>query len=118
MELVFDTNVLVDALLSRGNYYKDTLEVLEKVKAEKVEGWVVSHSISTIFYLIESTLQQDIHNRKEAIRITSELIQELLTIIKIIPQTGNDYKNSFAEFEYDYEDSVIAKIARKYLPTQ
>ena len=116
MELVFDTNVLVDALLSRGNYYKDTLEVLEKVKAEKVEGWVVSHSISTMFYLIESTLQQDMHNRKEAIRITSELIQELLTIIKIIPQTGNDYKNSFAEFEYDYEDFVIAKIARKYLP--
>ena len=116
MERVFDTNVLVDALLSRGNYYKDTLEVLEKVKAEKVEGWVVSHSISTIFYLIESTLQQDIHNRKEAIRITSELIQELLTIIKIIPQTGNDYKNSFAEFEYDYEYFVIAKIARKYLP--
>ena len=83
MQLVFDTNVLVDALLSRGSYYKHTIELLEQVKAKKIEGWVVSHSIPTIFYIVESTLQQEIHNRKETIKITSELIQELLKTINI-----------------------------------
>jgi len=116
MQLVFDTNVLVDALLSRGHYYKHTLELLEAVKEEKIEGWVASHSISTIFYLLESTLQQDIHNRKEVQEIVSKLIYELLDIIKVIPQTAHDIKISLKEFESDYEDYVIAKIAQNYLP--
>ena len=116
MQLVFDTNVLVDALLSRGKYYKSTIELLEKVKAKKVEGWVASHCISTLFYLLERTLQQEIHNRAEATRVTTELIHELLTIVKILPQTGNTLINSLKKFESDYEDYAIAEIAKKYLP--
>jgi len=32
VQLVFDTNTLVDALLAREHYYQDTVKLLEKVK--------------------------------------------------------------------------------------
>ena len=38
VQLVFDTNILVDALLARGQYYPSAVQILEMVRDGKVEG--------------------------------------------------------------------------------
>ena len=115
-QLVFDTNVLIDALLSRGGYYEHTVNLLEKVKHKEIEGWVAAHSLPTLYYLIERTLQSEIHDIKKSKTITSALIQEIMTFLKVLPQCGEDLITAFSEFDYDYEDFLIAKLTKNYLP--
>ncbi len=115
-QLVFDTNVLVDALISRGSYYQYTVDLLEKVKNNKIEGWVASHTLPTLYYLVENTLQSELHDRREAKKITVALVHEIMTFLKILPQCGENISTAFLKFDYDYEDYLIADLAKSYLP--
>jgi UDP-2-acetamido-2-deoxy-ribo-hexuluronate aminotransferase len=116
MQLVFDADVLVDALLLRGECFRDTLDILESVKVKKIEGWVLSHTIPTIVNSMESVLKDKGCDQKESKKTTSDFVEYLLSFVKIIPQTGNDFKHSIAEFSCNYDEYLIARIAKKYLP--
>lgn len=39
VQLVFDTNILVDAILARGHFYPYAVQVLEMVARGECEGW-------------------------------------------------------------------------------
>jgi len=116
MELVFDEGVLIDALLSRGEYFKHTIDILENVKTGKIEGWIVSHTIPVIYSGIENVFKGEGLGKKKARKKSSNFIKYLLSFIKIIPQTGNDFKYSITEFTKNYNEYLIAKIAKNYLP--
>jgi hypothetical protein len=44
VQLVFDTNILVDALLARGEYYEYDVEFLVMMRRGELEGWYAPHS--------------------------------------------------------------------------
>jgi UDP-2-acetamido-2-deoxy-ribo-hexuluronate aminotransferase len=116
VQLVFDTNVLGDALLARGDYYQNTVNLLEKVKNDELEGWVAPFTVPTLFYLVEHFLQSQRHNRQQSKHIATALIQEIMQFLKVLPQSGEDIISSLASFQEDYEDYLIAKLAKAYLP--
>lgn len=116
-QLVFDTNILVDALLARGHYYQYAVSLLNDVDSGKVEGWYAPHCITTVYYLVGKTLAIGSENRADSEKRTRDLVKELATILKPLPQTGDeilrikDYTPGA-----DFEDELIVQLAKEYLP--
>ncbi len=116
VQLVFDTNVLVDALAARGAYYADAVGVLEWVRDGEVEGWYAPHTLSTVYYLLERTLVKDAQNRRESSQAAQALLKQLTDLLKPLPQVGDELANLDAEIDDDLEDRLIHSLAVEYLP--
>ena len=116
IQLVFDTNILVDALTARGEYYHYAVDLLEMVTKGDAEGWYAPHTLTTVYYLLERTLTKDALTRKDAIRGARDLLKTLVEILKPLPQVGNEISGLDAGDGDDLEDLLIIKLATSYLP--
>ena len=88
IQLVFDTNILVDSLLARGYYYTYGVQLLDMVAANEIEGWYAPHSLTTIYYLVERSLAQQAENRAQSETKARELVKALASTLKPLPQVG------------------------------
>lgn len=116
VQLVFDTNILVDALLARGHYYQYAVRLLEAVRSGEVEGWYVPHSVTTVYYLVERTLARETSSRKETVSIAQALVKKFMGILKPLPQVGDELLHLKGKPGDDLEDLLIVKLATGYLP--
>ena len=116
VQLVFDTNILVDALLARGPYFQYAVQLLEQVRDGLVEGWVAPHCVTTVYYLIERVLARETHSRKESDRLARALLNHIMQFLKPLPQVGNEWLELDAESGEDLEDQLIVALTQAYLP--
>lgn len=116
VQLVFDTNILVDILLARGHYYQYAVQLLDKVANKEVEGWYAPHSITTVYYLAERTLAVNAENRAQSEMKARKLVQSLVKVLKPLPQVGDEILEIDSQPGDDYEDELIAHLAAEYLP--
>jgi UDP-2-acetamido-2-deoxy-ribo-hexuluronate aminotransferase len=116
IQLVFDTNILVDILLARGHYYKYAVQLLDKVARKEVEGWYAPHSITTVYYLAERSLAVNAENRAQSETKARKLVQSLVRVLKPLPQVGDEILEIVSQPGDDYEDEVIVHLAAEYLP--
>jgi len=116
VQLVFDTNILVDALLARGHYYQYAVRLLEAVRSGEVEGWYAPHSVTTVYYLVERTLARETSSRKETVSIAQALVKKFMGILKPLPQVGDELLHLNGKPGDDLEDLLIVKLATGYLP--
>ena len=116
VQLVFDTNILVDALLARGQYYQFAVQLLDKVAAGDVEGWYAPHSLTTVYYLTERTLAVEAQNRAESESKARRLVQSLVKVLKPLPQVGDEILAFPSQPGDDYEDDLILHLATAQLP--
>lgn len=116
VQLVFDTNILVDSVLARGQYYAYGVQLLDKVAANEIEGWYAPHSLTTVYYLVERSLAQQTDSRAQCETKARELVRELASILKPLPQVGDEILHIASRPGNDYEDQVICHLASSYLP--
>lgn len=116
VQLVFDTNILVDALLARGPYYPYAVELLDTVRKGEIEGWYAPHSVTTVYYLVERTLAQETSTRQEAVSVAQALVRKLMSVLEPLPQIGNELLDVSSAPGDDLEDVLIMKLASDYLP--
>ncbi len=116
VQLVFDTNILVDALLARGPHYPYAVQLLEAVRNGEVEGWYAPHCVTTVYYLIERSLAMETSNRKETASLAQALVKKGMSILKPLPQVGDELFHLKPEPGDDLEDLLIVKLATDYLP--
>jgi predicted nucleic acid-binding protein len=70
MKVLVDTNVILDVLLKRSPFYKDSYKIFQFVDQERIKGCLSASSITDIFYL----LNKDRHNSGEVYKIMVHLI--------------------------------------------
>ena len=116
VQLVFDTNILVDAMLARGRYFQYAVQLLEEVRDGRNEGWVAPHCLTTVYYLVERSLAQETDNRRESDRLARTLIEDILSFLKPLPQIGNELTGLAGEYGDDLEDQLIVALSQEYLP--
>ena len=116
VQLVFDTNILVDALLARGSYFEYAVSTLEMVRCGEIEGWYAPHTVTTVYYLISRTLAKEVNSRSETVDLAHQLIKQVMEFLKPLPQVGNELSNLRYEAGADLEDEIIVKLALEYLP--
>ena len=95
MKVLLDTNILVDFLAKRPQFFNNAQIIIKKCKNEEITGVAAVHTISTLFYLLKKYIPaENIH----------ELFYSLFTIIEIGSANKESIlqalrNNNFTDFE-------------------
>lgn len=103
MKITFDTNVILDAVLERGEY-KTAQELVVAVAAEEIEGAVTANTITDIYYLTRKMAGD-----KGARR----MITNVLSIFDVAMVDGEACAMALNTPMSDYEDAVLAVCAAR-----
>jgi predicted nucleic acid-binding protein len=97
--VLFDVNVLIDALLKRQPHASHAEQLWGKVERREIKGFVPAHGVTTIFYLFRKQL-----GSKQAKRA----VELLLHVFEVAPVNGRVLAAALTLACPDFEDSVCA----------
>ena len=98
MRVVFDTNVIIDAVASREPFAKDAQMLLEKAAENAFQGFLTANSLTDIYYVVRRNLSEE-----EACHI----LYVLLLSLEIIGVNSNECWRALDLKIGDYEDSLL-----------
>lgn len=104
MNILLDTNIVLDILLAREPFLEDAKEIFLLIENGEVEGFVCTTTMTTIHYLIGR--QTDKSN-------ADSLILDILTLFEVALVDKEVLKEASLNNGIDYEDSVIYCSAKK-----
>ena len=102
MNILVDTNVVLDALLDREPHSNAAVAILDLIESKKVKAYLAGTTLTTIFYLVQKSTTD-----KKARKIIEGLLSlfQVAAIDEVILRSA--LHNSFS----DYEDGVIHEAA-------
>ena len=104
MKLLIDSNVVLDVLLNRTQFYGDSSMIMKMCETNLVEGVVSSLTIANLVYVMRRELNAE---------KTAEVLNTLSLIFHIADLTAEDVKKA-AELKWDdYEDALQAITAKR-----
>ena len=104
MRVVFDTNVVIDAVANRQPFCKEAESILLMAAERNISGFLTSNSITDIYYVVR-------HNLPEP--DTRVIIRSILYSLEIIEVGGADCWKALEFSMEDYEDALVAACAVK-----
>ncbi|MDR0515047.1 MAG: PIN domain-containing protein [Coriobacteriaceae bacterium] len=106
MRLLIDTNVILDACLSREPWREAAERLIVACAEEKVTGCVTASSITDIYYILNKTL----HSTEQA----KQSVQKIITILDVLDVNGTDSERALDLPLSDYEDALLACCAKRH----
>jgi predicted nucleic acid-binding protein len=105
MKVLIDTNILLDIILAREPFVKDSAEILRWSEQGKIEGFITTNSIVDTIYIIKKYIN-DKNLRENSVRT-------IVTILEIVSVNKKDLLKAFDMGFSDYEDALVAQCALK-----
>lgn len=103
IRILFDTNVLLDALLERQSHVQEAAQLLAAVETGRLAGLLSATTATTVYYLIERA-----RDREHALLG----LRRLLTLCEAVPVTRAVLEEALDLGFDDYEDAVQHEAAR------
>lgn len=100
MRVLFDTNILLNALLER-QHAEEAYFLLDQALEGPIDGTVTSTILINTFYVGRKEVGRDSATR---------FIRELLDDLSILPVSGNMLRRAIRRYE-DFEDGAIGEAA-------
>jgi len=114
MNVLIDTNVILDILLERKPYYENAARINVLCEKGYVNGYISASAITDIFYVAKKELKNK--------DIVSELLKNILKTTHIASVTESDINEALNLKWDDFEDSVQYVIGKniyaKYIITR
>ncbi len=98
MRVLFDTNVLLDALLAREPFVADAAFLLEAVEAGRLEGFMSATTVTDVHYLIG--------RQTKSAEIATTAVTRLLKLMEICPVDRGVSEQAIVLKLADFEDAV------------
>lgn len=105
MRIIVDTNVVLDVLMNRAEFFQPSYDVLKLSAFGDVEGYVTASSVTDIYYMVYK-------NCKDRVK-SLEAIRQLLQLVKIADVTQSDIAFALETGMVDYEDAVQSTVAKR-----
>ena len=102
MNILFDTNVVLDALLDRKPFNTHAVFLMDAVEKSVIRGFLCAHSVTTIYYLMEKSKKRVFARRN---------IRLLLGLFDVAPVTRAVLDEALELDFKDYEDAIICQSA-------
>lgn len=102
MKVLFDTNVVIDVLLDRAPFSRESSLLLSRVEKGEITGYVCATTVTTIHYLCAKALGE---------REARKKVRRLLGIVEIAPVNRNTIQCALDSRIADFEDAVINEAA-------
>ena len=105
MEVLIDTNVILDALLKRNPFDVDAYTILKMADENKINAHIAAFAITDIYYFISKQLTHE--DRLKAIKA-------LFNIMSVVPVAKRDIEKAMLLIEFtDLEDALQLQCLRK-----
>ena len=105
MNVLIDTNVILDAGLNRIPFNASAEKILLLVADEKVNASITASSVTDIYYF----LKRDYHDSDRA----KEMLINFFNIFEVIDVTKNDCEKALGLPMDDYEDALLSTCAKR-----
>ena len=106
MKLLIDTNVILDACLSREPWNEAAEEIIIACAEERVIGCLTASSVTDIYYV----LNKELHSADRA----KQAVMKILTLLEVLDVTGLDCEKAFDLPMADYEDALLAYCGKRH----
>ena len=103
MRMIIDTNIILDVLIRRAEFYEYSKSVLKLCEERKIEGFISASAVTDIFYITRRALG----SVEDAYRV----INSILNIVRILTVTNEDVIKAFQVKARDFEDCLMATCA-------
>ena len=104
MNVLIDTNVILDDLLNREPNKKTAREVSKLAVEGVIEGYITASCLTDIFYLVSKKLNNS---------IAKQIVKNLIVSFEIISVDANDCLNALNTHFDDFEDALVLICAEK-----
>ena len=103
MKVLFDTNVVLDAMLLREPHWPAARTLLSYAETRRLEGWIGATSVTMIDSLVRKTLGP---------APARGLMRDLLALFQVAPVDGAVLLDALDLGLADFEDAVLFEAAR------
>ena len=114
MNVLIDSNVILDALLRRGEFAENAARILALSEKGLIDGYVSASAVTDIYYIISKTIK----NKSSALA----LLKKLLSVIHVASVTDNIIREAVALEWNDFEDCIQYVVGKgvfsKYIITR
>lgn len=104
IRIMLDTNIILDVLIHRQQFYEKSCQVLDLCENDVVSGFVCATTMTDIFYY----LHKNYHDNK----LCYDALGTVFRICKIAPVTRKDVKEAYLLRAKDFEDALLALCAQ------
>jgi len=104
IKVLFDTNVVLDAIANREPFHLDAQKLLNSILDNELEGYITANSITDIYYIARKYLTQP---------DLSTAMRSLFEIFSIIDVLGVDCHKALDFPLDDYEDALLSVCGNK-----
>ena len=105
MNVLVDTNVVLDVLMKRQLFYDDSLAIFQLADMERIRGYLSATSMTNIFYLLRKAR----YSSDETYR----MMDELSALFMVAPVSESTIADALALRWKDFEDAVQFVAARE-----
>ena len=102
MKVLFDTNVIVDALTERDVSYKPSRNLLRFVATGEVKGYITAKQITDFYYIVRKYFATEAQRRA--------IIRTIFELFEIIPTTKSDIAYCLNSNTQDLEDALLDEV--------
>lgn len=114
MNILIDTNIVLDFLLKREPYVKNAEAIFKACKEFRVYGFIAAHSIPDIFYIMRKCFT--LYELKQIIKLLTDFISIVNLTEEMILFALSEH--NFADFEDCLQDKCAQEIKADYIITR
>jgi predicted nucleic acid-binding protein len=104
VNILLDTNVVLDAILTREPYHGLAEDIFALASTEKIKGYVTANSITDVYYIVKKRLGDS---------VARKAILDMINVFAIITVDGRDCRRALDSEIADFEDGVVMVCASK-----
>ena len=105
MNVMIDTNVILDVMGKREPFFQHSASVLMLVALQKLSASITANTITDIYYLSKKFIP----NREEIKRA----LLNLMDLLNVVEVSETDCMKAFDLSMNDYEDALLAQCAKR-----
>ena len=105
MNVMIDTNVILDVMGKREPFFQHSASVLMLVAQQNLSASITANTITDIYYLSKKFIP----NREEIKRA----LLNLMDLLNVVEVSGTDCMKAFDFGMNDYEDALLAQCAKR-----
>ena len=104
MNVLIDTNVLLDDILGREPFVEEARKVSQLVADNIVGGYLTANCLTDIFYIVSKKIDEE---------MARKAIRNLLLVFSVVSIDGDDCLNALDLAMGDFEDALVVICAKK-----
>ncbi len=97
MNILIDTNILLDVLTRREPHYQSGAETWTLIKEGLVQGYISAISVNNLYYIIKKLAKQS---------MAEAFVDEVLADFEVVPLTKDILRQARTKKGKDYEDLI------------